>query len=390
MSKSNQKSVIFKKFTWVNLIFSFSLALVGSLLSPYLERAGFPSWQISLMFTVFPFVNIIFLPFFGKLADSGSRRLVIIFGIFLEIFALLIYLFPDYWYLVVLARLFDALAASLVTLIVLVKIEDNITSRRRGRETGNYLSIGYLGGLIAPPLGALLADFFFIQFPFLVAVVILFCLFVWLLLGDFEHLKHLKLKLSNYSWWEEIKLFLRHRRLRGMGIMGMVMHASNPAMNIFLPLLIVDRLGLPYKAIGAAVSVYGIMHLFQGPIGSLGDRWGHNNMVIAGTLLSALTLGTIGFINEYWLLLIVLFIQGIGTSMWNVSAWSLMSDIGEREKIEGQVLTSYFSIAKVGSFASFLFAAWIVKIWGGFSIIFLFFAAVIIIGNFIAYHYLKS
>ncbi len=222
------------------------------------------------MFTVFPFINIIFLPFFGRLADQSSKRLIIIFGIFLEIIALFFYLFPEHWYLVVLARLFDALAASVVALIILAKIEDSISSRARGKETGNYLSIGYVGGILAPFIGALLADYFFIRLPFIVAIIILTILLLWLYLGDFEHFKYFKIKLSEFSWWEEIKLFLHYRPLRGMAIMGMVMHATNPAMEIFLPLIIVDKLGMSYKAVGAAVTVYGSMHLFQGFIGSWG------------------------------------------------------------------------------------------------------------------------
>lgn len=51
-------------------------------------------------------------------------------------------------------------------------------------------------------------------------------------------------------------------------------------------------------------------------------------------------------------------------SIWNVSAWSLMSEIGETQKIESQVLTSYFSLAKVGALISFILSAWIAKEWG--------------------------
>lgn len=63
---------------------------------------------------------------------------------------------------------------------------------------------------------------------------------------------------------------------------------------------------MSYKAVGAAITIYGLMHLFQGVIGSWGDKWGHNRMVLFGTFLTALTLFVIAFVNSYLLLVFVL------------------------------------------------------------------------------------
>ena len=380
----------YKKFTEINLLFSFSLALVGSILSPYIKSLGFSAWQVSLMFSVFPFVNIVFLPLFGRLADSLSKRLVIWLGIWLEIVALVLYLFPVNWYLVVGARLFDALAASLVSLLILAKIEDGIKdNKKRGSKTGAYLSWGYIGELVGPLLGAFLADFFFVRFPFLVAIAILIGLLFYVWQGEFSEVKKYKIKLSELSWLEEIKIFLKERKLRGMAIMGMVMHATNPAMKVFLPIIIISEMGMTYQAIGTAMFVYGIVHLAQGLFGRLSDKWGYDRMVIIGTLLVAISLSLISISSSYYFLLLLLFVQGIGTSMWNVSAWSLMSEVGEQKKIEAQVLTSYYSLAKIGALASFLVSSFLVKQLG-VDIIFVVNGILIVIGVILAWPLLKS
>ncbi len=380
----------YKKFTEINLFFSFSLALVGSILSPYIKSLGFSAWQVSLMFSVFPFVNIIFLPLFGRLADSLNKRIVIWLGIWLEIVALILYLIPIHWYLVVGARLFDALAASLVSLIILAKIEDGIKdNKKRGGKTGDYLSWGYIGELVGPLLGAFLADFFFVRFPFLVVIIILVVLSFYVWQGKFSEVKKYKIKLSELSWLEEIKIFLGERKLRGMAIMGMVMHATNPAMKVFLPIIIISELGMTYRAIGIAMFVYGIVHLAQGLFGRLSDRWGHAKMVAAGTLLAAITLSLISVSHSYYFLLLLLFIQGIGTSMWNVSAWSLMSEVGEQKKIEAQVLTSYYSLAKIGALVSFLASSFLVKQFG-IDMIFVVNGILIVIGIALAWPLLNS
>ncbi len=382
------KSAGYRKFTEINLIFAFSLALFGAILAPYIKSRGFSEWQISLMFTIFPLVNILFLPIFGKIADMLNRRIVILFGIVLEILALVFYLIDFHWSFIVAGRFFDAIAASLVALIVLAKIEDSILSKSRGKKTGNSLSLAYIGQLIGPVVGAFLADYFFIELPFVVAGVILFILSGYLLVGGFGSIQNIKIKLSDLSWLDEIKLFLAHSRLKGMGIMGMVMHATNPAMKVFLPILIVSYMGLSYSSIGIAFFVYGLTHMLQGVFGKYGDRFGHWKFVLFGTGIVAITLIGISFISSYWILLIFMFIQGVGSSMWNVSAWSLMSNIGEKEKIEAQILTSYFSIAKVGSLFSFLLSAWLVKIFG-LQMIFMINGIIILIGITFAFRYLK-
>ncbi len=352
----------YKKFTYLNLLFSFSLALVGPLLAPYLVKRGFSPAQLSLIFSVFPFVNIIFMPLFGRLADQINKKIIIWLGICLEILALVLYVISAHWYILIAARFLDALAASLVALLVLAKIEDNIRyNKQRGRQTGKYLSWGFLGELIGPLVGAWLADYFFIRAPFIMAILILFLLAFYLLISDLEGLPLGHIKLPELNWWETIKKFLSFPQLKGMAIMGMVMHATNPAMKLFLPIIIVNKLKMDYRAIGVAMFVYGVTHLAQAWFGRLSDLLGHHRAVMGGSALMAVSLGLVAWAPSYVWLLILLFVQGIGASLWNVSAWSLMSVIGEKRRIEAQVLTSYFSIAKVGSLISFIAGAWLVS-----------------------------
>ncbi len=378
----------YRKFTFINVIFTFSIYLVSPLLAPYLVEKGFLDWQISLMFIAFPSANIIILPLFGKLADAVSRRLIIWLGIWIEIIALILYLINGHWGIIVIARFFDAIAASMVVLIILSKIEDSVSEKGRGKEAGLSLSWTYLGELLGPLCGAFIADYFFIKLPFIISAVILFILSFSLCAKEPKDLKTLPIKFSSLSWRSQINLFLSRRSLKGMGILGMVMHATNPAMNIFLPILIVVNLGMSYKSIGIVMFFYGITHIMQGIFGACGDKVGHWKMVLAGTSIYGIFFIMLSFASSYWLILILIFIIGIGGSMWNVGAWSLMSEVGEKEKIEAQVLTSYFSIAKIGSLISFIVSALLVKLWG-IPLIFLINGLVIIFGNIAAYYYLK-
>lgn len=383
------QEIVYKKFTLINVVFTFCTAMVASLLAPYLEKIGFLNWQISLMYVIFPLVSIIILPFIGTIADKFSKRFVIWIGIWMQAIALLLYLADKYWTVIVLARLFDGLAAAVVTLIILAKIEGALGHKQRARKTGWSLSFIYLGELIGPLAGAYLADYFFIQFPFLISVLILIVL-SFFIFGEKEiKFANKSKKAFKYTWVTPLKLFFKHKNLKGMGILGMVMHATNPAMKIFLPLLIIDQLGMTYKAIGIAMFFYSITHVLQGFFGNLSDSIGHWKIVITGTLIYAITLILVYFTASYWILVLILFIMGMGGALWNVSAWSLMSEIGVKKKIEGQIVTSYFTFAKFGALISYLMSALVVKFFGIQSI-FMLNGLIILLGIALSYKFFYS
>lgn len=382
------QEVIYKKFTAINVVFAFSTTMVASLLAPYLESVGFLNWQISLMFVVFPLVSITILPFVGSIADKFSKRFIIWIGIWMQIIALLLYLVDEFWTVIVLARILDGLAAAIVTLIVLAKIENTLEKGHRARQTGWSLSFIYIGELIGPLIGAYLADYFFIQFPFLISVLLLIILSFFVFENKKNKLAGATRKVFRYTWAAPIKLFYKYKSLKGIGILGIVMHATNPAMKIFLPLLIVDQFGMTYKAIGIAMFFYGITHIFQGYFGNISDKIGHWKVVVIGTLIYAITFIFIYFTTSYWILVLILFIMGIGGALWNVSAWSLMSEVGVKKKIEGQIVTSYFTFAKAGALSSYLASALIVKFFGIQSI-FMLNGIIIFIGVALAYKYIS-
>lgn len=381
------KSENYKKFTIANFVFAFSLALVASLIAPYLVTKGFSESQISLMFAVLPFTVFLFLPLLGRAADKLSRNLIIWIGVLLEIIALLLYVLNGNWFSIVMARFFDALAFSLVSLIIIAKLIDGKV-KTRGRDTGWSLSLGSFGQMIGPFFGAFIADKFFIQAPFITAIIILF--FLLFFISSKETVKNVKYLpgFLKFSWWSEIKLFLSNRQLKGMGILGMVMHATNPAFDVFLPILIIQKLGFSYSAIGVAMFFYASSHIFQQIFGKWADRIGYWKGVILGTIICATFLIPIFAVTNYLLLVILIFFSGVGSGIWNVSAWSLMSEIGEKMKAECQVLTSYFSIAKLGELISFIVSAFFVKIFPSQSV-FLFLGGVILFGNIFAFNYLK-
>ena len=147
-----------------------------------------------------------------------------------------------------------------------------------------------------------------------------------------------------------------------MGLLGICAHAVHPLLMIFLPIHILSDLGQPHFVVGAAMFLIGITHLMQGYFGKLCDKYGSCNMVNIGLVIYGIGLVCIFLTNNIILLLLVLFIMGLGCAIWNVSAWTLMSTIGVKQKREGVILATYTSIAKIGALFSYIVSGIIVDV----------------------------
>ena len=369
--------------TEVNTIFFLAISMMSPILAPYIKSLGFTDFQLGLLFAVNPLILIFYSTIIGRLSDYAGRRKVIALGIMGESVAILIYIFHTHWMLFVLARMLDAVAAVTVAIVSLAAIEDSI-SKGRGKFTGISLTLEYIGRLLGPLVGGLLADALFIKAPFATSLVVIALLLFLLPKGNVKRLR----KKIKFKWFEGIRSFLSHRELRGMAIIGIVMHSAIPAFLVFLPLMITEQLNLSYIFVGYAIFALECPHILQFLFGKWADK-NSKKLILIGTLISGALMCLISQINVYTLLLFVLFIRGIGLSMWNISAWTLMSDIGERERIEGEVIGSYLSIVKIGSFASFILSGLLVYLYGIGSL-FMINGIIIVLGVALAYPFLKK
>ncbi|MGC9310199.1 MAG: MFS transporter [Candidatus Aenigmatarchaeota archaeon] len=373
------------RFTELNVMFYFSLALISPVLSPMLKGMGFSDIQLGLLFSVTPLVLIFSSAVLGRMADDLGKNTIIFSGIICEIFALLLYISGLGWGSVVAARVLDAVAAVTVGIALLAKIEDGLEDGLRGKYAGISLSVEYLGTIIAPVIGGVLADCFFIRAPFVTAIFLLAALLFFM---PGKKLERRRPKREVFDWPGEMRRFLSNRKLRGMAILGVVMHATNPALTLFLPLLIIGEFDMGYTYVGYAFFALGAAHLLQFVFGKWADIKAYP-VVLTGTLISGLFMAIVWKADTYLLILAILFLKGIGNAMWNISAWTLMSEVGVREKRSGEVIGTYISIAKIGAFLSFVASGFVVAAFG-IPALFLLNGILILIGSAVAYPFLKD
>jgi MFS family permease len=114
-----------------------------------------------------------------------------------------------------------------------------------------------------------------------------------------------------------------------------------------VPLFVEGPLGAGELGIGITVSVFALAAICARPlIGRLADRYGRRVLMVGGGLFAALSGMASSQVTEFWQLLVLRGLTGIGEAAVFVGAATLIADMSPRDRrAEG---ASYFSVAVFG------------------------------------------
>jgi MFS family permease len=384
---------IFSKTTTVMSLYYFGVFLFVPFLAPYVSKLGLDKFQIGLIFAMYPFMSKLASPFIGAISDAVGKYKMILAGLILEVLAITLYIFDNTWWIFLIARAIDAIAFCAVILVGISFVEENLFKHHRGEYAGWSLSLMHLGKLLGPVIGGLLADYYFIKMPFYVGgavTVLLLILFILFYKKDEKKTEERKkLTWQSLNIFAQFAWFLRRPNLRGMALLGIIMHATLPLFSIFIPLLIVENLGMSYKYVGIAIFAMELPQLFQFVYGKVADKIPRHQAIIFGTGLYGVAILLLYFAPVYWVLVAVMLLIGVGMGFWNVGAWSLMSDVGCENKNIGSVAGCYSSIARAGEMVSSVLSGFIaLKL--GIGILILSNGVLVIIGSLLSYFLIKD
>ena len=137
-----------------------------------------------------------------------------------------------------------------------------------------------------------------------------------------------------------------------------------------LPRFIENELGGDGLAIGVNLAVFSVAAIAARPtIARIGDRYGRRTLMVGGSLLAGLAVGSIGFVNSIAALLPLRAVAGVGEAALFVGAATLIADLSPSERrAEG---ASYFSLAVFGGLGLGPVVGEVVLNGGGYRAVFL-------------------
>jgi MFS family permease len=260
-------------------------------------------------------------------------------------------------------RFIEGILFACVTAVSIGAFEQ-LVSQRRGLWTGIFMSLSAYGKLFGPLLGGFIAQFFFRDAVLLVAVIFfLISLFFLFRLPDTRNPD------ESIHWPDlfpliEIGHFLQSSRLGGVGLLGVLTNGKNTLFTMFFPILIVSQLGYSEATLGFLLGLQGVMSSFQFLYGKIADKISEEFGVLLGCCI--FSIGFIGFslVDSIYGFGLLLLIIGIGSGIWNVSAWVLMGNQASKADDEAEIVGTYMSLAKLGMFFASVFGAVLVDAFG--------------------------
>lgn len=113
-------------------------------------------------------------------------------------------------------------------------------------------------------------------------------------------------------------------------------HFATDFYNGFLaPLLpiIVIKLDISLTLAGLLLSIFSISNSLLQPIaGFVADRLNRNYFILLGPLITAIFMGFLGWVDQYWTLIVILVMSGVGTAMFHPQGAAMVGRLNHHRK----------------------------------------------------------
>ena len=143
---------------------------------------------------------------------------------------------------------------------------------------------------------------------------------------------------------------IRRREATTIGLVSVAHGFSHFYMLLLAPLfpLLKADLGVSFAALGALLTVHGVASgICQVPAGLMVDRYGARPVLLGGLAILAAPFTLVPLVSDYWVLMGLMLIAGIGNSVFHPAAAAILSDQVESGRL-GRAFGVHLSAAYAG------------------------------------------
>ena len=329
-----------------NLILGFSI--VFPLLPFYAREFGASTFEISVVFAVFPLMQFIFSPIWGKVSDNIGRKPVILVSLIGSAvsFALL-GLAGSLTHLLII-RIVHGIFSSTAFGTIFAAGADISTKEDRAKVMGTIGAAFSLAIVFGPAIGGILSSVS-IQFPFFVSAVVAAINLVFVYFFVPETIKEKTKKLDLFKGFILIRVGSALRStLAPVYLMSSVSYLSFAIVAVAYPLFALEKFNFGPAEVGfvfAGLGVTGVV--VQGLlVGRVVKRFGEVKVIRVGLIFMMVSLGLVAFVLNPILSAVVLSVLSIGTSLINPSNSSYISKHTKEQGVALGTLNSFGSLSR--------------------------------------------
>lgn len=364
------------------------LTVVSPLMSIYAKGLGASGIWLGIFFSSFSVSRTIFMPFTGWFSDRRGRKTIMIAGLILYCIVSILYNLAQNIYQLTLVRFTHGFASAMVIPVAAAYIGDICPKGKEGTYMGRFTMSEFIGWALGPLLGGTLATMWNIQSVFYVmtALVFLTLLMVVFLVPECEpQIKPGKTRGSS------IPTMLKDNKVKAISMYMGSRALFRQSITAFLPLLIVETLGMTTATAGFVVSMYLLAGAVgQGLLGPMADKHNRKAILIFSSLIGPLPVFFLPQIGSVAGFLAILIPIAVVNAVSRATAAAYTVEAGKKYLGMGTVSGIVFAAQDAGQFIGPLISGYSLDNFGIGSV----YIAVAIIGVisafFVAYWLLKK
>ncbi len=297
------------------------VGIIAPLLPLYAENLGATGIWIGIMFAGFSFSRAIVMPIAGRLSDRSGRKLFLSIGLISYAIISLGFIWAGSVLELTLLRLLHGVAGGMILPVAQAYIADISPEGEEGTWMGYYNAALFAGFGAGPLMGGVLTDHFGMNVAF--ATMAGLNLFGFLIVALF--LPRVSQKRTTASLGESFKELSTSGMVKGIFSFRLTFALGRGALAAFLPIFAGVYIGLRPTLIGILVAVNVLLMSLLGIYGGrIADRFNRRALVVIGGIVNLTYLALIPLGSDFWQLLGICVIGGIGGAI-SIPALSALS-----------------------------------------------------------------
>jgi MFS transporter, DHA1 family, multidrug resistance protein len=353
--KRNKKSFLNFKFTpFLLLCIMGGLAIFSSTMakSPVLPlfagSLGIPDKTLGFVAAASTIVGILVSFPAATLSDFVGRRRLLLIAAFVFATAPFGYLFVHNIWSLVLVRVYHGLATAILGPIAMAAVADTY-STGRGEKMAWYSSATMVGRFLAPLLGGALIMGSNYHWVYLVDGMLgVLALAAALFITFPQKAPAPVVKREKRNIGREIITIVTHRGILSTSLVEAVQYFAYGAIETYLPRYLTENSKFSTLEIGSLFTGQIVVVALTKPImGRLSDRHGRVRIIIGGLILGGLVTAALSFSLNWFVLIALIGLFGLGLSTVTASTSALVADLS-RSANRGSALGLLSTIMDIG------------------------------------------
>ena len=300
-------------------LFVLALALFATMLGNgvvmpflplYAQQFSASGTVVGALFGAHSAARTFLLPLIGRSSDRHGRKTFLLGGLLFYTLTSIAYLLANSLSVLLLVMALQGIATAMVQPVALAYVADLTPKGKEGAYAG-YANTAFMAGVAGGPiLGGVIKDLYSMHASFVTLGVLSFLSFLllWLLLPESQ--PHGAITRTRAAPWRAI---LSSRPIVGVSFFRIVYALASTIIWVFVPLLAAHVLPLSTTQVGVLISLNVLVSaLLQPPCGRLADRVNKSTLIVIGGTLSACALIGFPLASDFWHLLILNILVGVG------------------------------------------------------------------------------